>query len=146
VLGLAGAMAYATFNLLGEIVLAKVSPLVAMCFTQWVCAIALLVILKGNIMSIPWQNAQTWEVGLLLATAASIVPFYMILVGIERLGADQAAILSTFELPMTFILAAVFLNEFPTGDQWIGGGLVLGGILLLNWRRKGEQRNEETSH
>lgn len=94
-------------------------------------------------MSIPWQNAQTWEVGLLLATVASIIPFYMILVGIERLGADQAAILSTFELPMTFILAAVFLNEFPTGDQWIGGCLVLAGILLLNWRRNGEQRNKE---
>jgi len=144
VLGLAGAMAYAVFNIVGEIVLARVSPLVAMCYTQWVCAIALLVILKGNILSIPWQNAQTWEIGLLLATVASIIPFYMILVGIERLGADQAAILSTFELPMTFILAAVFLNEFPTGDQWIGGGLVLGGILLLNWRRNGEQRNEET--
>ncbi len=92
-------------------------------------------------MSIPWQNAKTWEVGLLLATVASIIPFYMILVGIERLGADQAAILSTFELPMTFILAAVFLNEFPTGGQWVGGGLVLAGILLLNWRSKGEQGN-----
>ena len=143
-LGLAAAMAYAVFNIVGEIVLAKVSPLVAMCYTQWVCAIALLVILKGDIMSIPWQNTRTWEVGLLLATVASILPFYMILVGIERLGADQAAILSTFELPMTFILAAVFLNEFPTGDQWIGGSLVLGGILLLNWRRNGEQRKEET--
>ena len=143
VLGLASAMAYAVFNIVGEIVLAKVSPLVAMCFTQWVCAIALLVILKGDITSIPWQNAQTWEVGLLLATVASIIPFYMILVGIERLGADQAAILSTFELPMTFILAAVFLNEFPTGDQWVGGSLVMCGILLLNWRRNGEQRNEE---
>ncbi|GEM_PF-206550 len=146
VLGLAGAMAYATFNIVGEIVVAKVSPLAAMCFTQWICAIALLVILKGNIMIIPWQNAQTWEVGLLLATVASIMPFYMILIGIERLGADQAAILSTFELPMTFILAAVFLNEFPTGDQWVGGGLVMCGILLLNWRRKGEQRNEENSY
>lgn len=143
-LGLAGAMAYAVFNLVGEIVLAKVSPLVAMCYTQWVCSIALLVILKGDIMSLPWQNAQTWEIGILLATVASILPFYMILVGIERLGADQAAILSTFELPMTFILAGVFLNEFPTGDQWVGGSLVLGGILLLNWRRKGEQNSEET--
>lgn len=142
-LGLAGAMAYAVFNIMGEIVLAKVSPLVAMCYTQWICAIALFVILKGNIMSIPWQNTQTWQIGLLLATLASILPFYMILVGIERLGADKAAILSTFELPMTFILAAVFLNEFPTGDQWIGGSLVLGGILLLNWRRNGEQTNEE---
>ena len=141
VLGLSAAMAYAAFNILGEIALAKVSPLVAMCFTQWVCAIALLIIMKGDILSIPWQNVQTWEIGILLATVASIIPFYMILVGIERLGADQAAILSTFELPMTFIMAAVFLNEFPTRDQWIGGSLVMGGILLLNWRFKGEQRN-----
>lgn len=141
VLGLSAAMAYAAFNILGEIALAKVSPLVAMCFTQWVCAIALLIIMKGDILSIPWQNVQTWEIGILLATVASIIPFYLILVGIERLGADQAAILSTFELPMTFIMAAVFLNEFPTRDQWIGGSLVMGGILLLNWRFKGEQRN-----
>lgn len=142
VLGLAAAMAYAFFNIVGEIVLVKVSPLVVMCFTQWVCAIALLVILKGDIMSIPWRKAQTWEVGLLLATVAYLIPFYLVLVGIERLGADQTAILSTFELPMTFILAAVFLNEFPTGDQWIGGSLVLAGIILLNWRRNGEQSKE----
>lgn len=138
VLGLAAAMTYAAFNILGEIALAKVSPLVAMCFSQWVCALALLIVIKGDITSIPWENVQTWEIGFLLATVASIIPFYMILVGINRLGADQAAILSTFELPMTFIMAAVFLNEFPTGDQWIGGGLVMCGILLLNWRRKGE--------
>lgn len=144
ILGLGAAMAYATFNLVGEWVLAKVSPLVAMCYSQWVCAIALLLILKGDIMSIPWQNAQTWQIGLLLATFASIIPFYMVLVGIERLGADQAAILSTFELPMTFIMAALFLNEFPTRDQWIGGGLVLVGILLLNWRRNNDECRNET--
>ncbi|MDP4126342.1 MAG: DMT family transporter, partial [Bacillota bacterium] len=142
ILGLAAAMAYASFNIVGELVLAEVSPLVAMCYSQWVCAIVLLFVLKGNIMSIPWQDAQTWKIGLLLATVASIIPFYMILVGIDRLGSDEAAILSTFELPMTFILAAVFLNEFPARDQWIGGGLVLGGILLLNWRSHSE-RNEE---
>ena len=142
-LGLGSAIACAVLNTVGELVLVKISPLVAMCYTQWICAIGLLIVLKGDIMSIPWQNTQTWETGLLLATVASIIPFYMIFVGIERLGADQAAILSTFELPMTFIMAAVFLNEFPTGDQWIGGGLVLGGILLLNWGSKGEQSNEK---
>jgi drug/metabolite transporter (DMT)-like permease len=142
-LGLASAIAYAVFNLIGEVVLAKVSPLVAMCFTQWTCAISLLIVSKGEVMSIPWQNAETWETGLLLATVASIIPFYMILLGIERLGSDQAAILSTFELPMTFVLAAIFLNEFPTLVQWVGGSLVLIGILLLNWRNK---KNEETSN
>jgi drug/metabolite transporter (DMT)-like permease len=143
VLGLASAMACAVLNIIGELVLAKVSPLVTMCYTQWICAIGLLFVLKGDILSIPWQNAQTWETGLLLATVASIIPFYMIFVGIDRLGADQAAILSTFELPMTFMMAAIFLNEFPTGDQWVGGSLVMGGILLLNWRFKGESSYEQ---
>ncbi|WP_407313273.1 DMT family transporter [Desulfosporosinus sp. SB140] len=142
-LGLASAIAYALFNLVGEVVLAQVSPLVAMCYTQWACAVSLVIVMKGEVMRIPWQNLQTWEVGFLLATVASIIPFYMILVGIERLGADQAAILSTFELPMTFVLAAIFLNEFPTKVQWIGGSLVLAGILLLNWRNK---KNEEISN
>ncbi|MDQ7093162.1 DMT family transporter [Desulfosporosinus sp. PR] len=142
-LALASAIAYATFNLMGEVVLAQVSPLLVMCYTQWACAVSLVVVLKGDVMSIPWQNLQTWEIGFLLATVASIIPFYMILIGIERLGADQAAILSTFELPMTFILAAIFLHEFPTPVQWIGGSLVLAGILLLNWRNK---KNEETSN
>lgn len=141
ILGLAAALAYASFNMVGEFILGKISPLRAMCYSQWVCAAALLVILKGDVMSIPWQDVHTWKIGLLLATVASIIPFYLILVGIERLGSDKAAILSTFELPMTFILAAVFLNEFPTRDQWIGGGLVLGGILLLNWRSQSEQSN-----
>lgn len=146
VLGLAAAMAYAAFNILGEVALAEVSPLVVMCFSQWVCASALLLAMKGDVLSIPWQNARTWEIGLLLATVASILPFYLILFGIDRLGAHQAAIFSTFELPMTFIMAAGFLKEFPTGDQWIGGSLVLGGIILLNWRFKGGQGNEESFH
>ncbi|KLU65121.1 EamA-like transporter family protein [Desulfosporosinus acididurans] len=142
-LGLAAAIGYAVFNLVGEVVLAEVSPLAAMCFSQWVCAVSLLIVSKGEIMSIPWQNVHIWETGLLLATIASIIPFYMTLLGIERLGSDQAAILSTFELPMTFVLAAIFLKEFPTMIQWIGGGFVLAGILLLNWRSK---KNEETSN
>lgn len=142
-LGIAAALAYASFNIIGEFILAKTSPLTAMCYSQWVCAVVLLVILKGDVMNIPWQDPQTWKFGFLLATVASIIPFYMILVGINLLGSDKAAILSTFELPMTFILAAVFLNEFPTRDQWIGGGLVLGGIILLNWRSQSEHGNEE---
>jgi drug/metabolite transporter (DMT)-like permease len=27
-------------------------------------------------------------------------------------------------------------------NQWIGGGLVLAGIISLNWRRNGEQSKE----
>ncbi len=131
-LGLAAAVAYAIFNIVGEIALRKVSPLAAMSFSQWFSSIGLILYIRGGWTHISWNTPQIWWIGIALATIASIFPFYFILVGIQHIGSDQAAILSTFELPMTFLLAALFLGEFPGWNQWIGGALVLAGLVLLN--------------
>lgn len=132
-LGLASAVAYAIFNLVGELALQEISPLTAMSFSQWFSSLGLILYIRGGLAHIPWNSAQTWWIGIALATIASIFPFYLLLVGIQHIGSDQAAILSTFELPMTFLLAALFLREFPGWNQWLGGTLVLAGIILLNW-------------
>ncbi|MDA8228341.1 MAG: DMT family transporter [Desulfitobacterium hafniense] len=133
--GIGAAASYAVFNLVGEIALNEVSPLTTMCFSQWVSTVGLFIYFRGDITRIPWTSPGIWQIGLALATIASILPFYLVLVGIQRIGADKASILSTFELPMTFFLAALFLNETPTLLQIVGGGLVLGGIILLNRRK-----------
>jgi len=133
-LGLAAAVCYALFNVLGEITVREISPLTAMSFAQWFSSLGLLLYLRQGAAQIPWQSMDAWLIGIALATVASIFPFYLILVGIKRIGSGQAAILSTFELPMTFILAALILKEAPTWNQGVGGSLVLGGIILLNWR------------
>ncbi|MHB8124746.1 MAG: DMT family transporter [Desulfitobacteriaceae bacterium] len=133
-LGLVAAICYAIFNLTGEMVLKQVSPLVSLSFVQWFSSLGLILLLRENTLLIPWYSTSVWVLGLVLATLASILPFYFMLVGIKFIGSDKAAILSTFELPMTFILAALFLYEFPEWKQWLGGGLVLAGIILLNWR------------
>jgi drug/metabolite transporter (DMT)-like permease len=134
VLGLMAAVCYAIFNLTGEVALKKVSPLVSLSFSQWFTSLGLLLLLRENTLRIPWQSSSVWVLGLVLATAASILPFYFMLVGIKFIGSDKASIISTFELPMTFVLAALILREFPEWKQWAGGGLVLAGIILLNWR------------
>jgi Predicted permease, DMT superfamily len=134
VLGLTAAVCYAIFNLTGEVALKKVSPLVSLSFSQWFTSLGLILLLRENTLRIPWNSSSVWVLGLVLATAASILPFYFMLVGIKFIGSDKASILSTFELPMTFVLAALFLSEFPEWKQWAGGGLVLAGIILLNWR------------
>ncbi len=139
VLGLVAAICYAIFNLTGEMVLKHVSPFVAMSFTQWFSSLGLIFLLREKTLQIPWQSTTVWVLGLTLATVASILPFYFILVGINYIGSDKAAILSTFELPMTFVLAALLLHEFPEWKQWVGGGLVLAGIILLNWRGRSEK-------
>lgn len=140
-LGVASGVAYALFNLIGELALRDVSPLVAMSFAQWFSSLGLFLYLWQGSLSIPWLSVRTWAIGITLATIASMLPFYLILVGIKLIGSEKASILSTFELPMTFLLAAVFLHEFPQWNEWVGGSLVVTGIILLNWRNT---KNAET--
>ncbi|HWQ88440.1 MAG TPA: DMT family transporter, partial [Desulfitobacteriaceae bacterium] len=124
ILGVTAAVCYAIFNLTGAIALKRVSPLVALSYAHWFSSLGLLLLLRQDALLIPWQSSAIWILGFVLATVASLLPFYLILVGIKYIGSDKAAILSTFELPMTFILAALILYEFPDGRQWAGGGLV----------------------
>lgn len=138
-LGIAAALAYAFFNVMGEIALQEVSPLTAMCYSQWFSSLGLIFYLKGNILQISWSNPNIWGIGIALATIASILPFYLIMFGIKKVGSDRASILSTFELPVTFIMAALILKEIPSLAQWAGGGFVLAGIILLNWRSSHER-------
>ena len=134
IFGLASAVCYALFNLVGEAAVQRISPLASMSFAQWFSSLGLIVYLGPNVVKLPWQDAKSWVIGLALATIASILPFYLVLAGIKIIGAGRAAIISTFELPMTFVLAAVFLTEIPQWNQWAGGLLVLIGVTILNWR------------
>lgn len=134
IFGLGAAVCYALFNLVGEVVVKRISPLAGMSFAQWFSSLGLIVYLGSNVVKLPWRDSQTWIIGLALATIASIFPFYLVLVGIKLIGASRAAIMSTFELPMTFVMAALFLAEIPQWNQWAGGLLVLLGVAILNWR------------
>jgi drug/metabolite transporter (DMT)-like permease len=51
--------------------------------------------------------------------------------GLKRLGASDSATLSTLEPVVTFVLAAVFLDEPVTVIQVLGGMLVLGAVIAL---------------
>jgi drug/metabolite transporter (DMT)-like permease len=49
----------------------------------------------------------------------------------QRLGAADAATLSTLEPVVTFALAAVFLGEPILPNQLAGGVLILGAVIWL---------------
>ena len=64
----------------------------------------------------------------LVSTVIAMVGFFA---GIKRLGAADAATLSTLEPVVTFVLAAVFLDEPVTLLQTAGGAIVLGAVIAL---------------
>ena len=132
-LALGSALCYTVYNILGEVSLKSISPLTVMSFTQWFASLGIFGYLGKEVTVIPWGNIQMWVLGLALAFASSLLPFYLVLFGIKRIGSGQAAILSTIELPMTYMLSAILLGELPARNQTIGGILVLAGVILLNW-------------
>ncbi|MBE0689711.1 MAG: DMT family transporter [Anaerolineae bacterium] len=68
----------------------------------------------------------------IVSTAAPIFAFYA---GMQRVGAGQAAIISTLEPVLVLVLSFVLLDERLVFQQIVGGALILLAAVLLQRRR-----------
>jgi drug/metabolite transporter (DMT)-like permease len=66
-----------------------------------------------------------------------VVAFRTFLAGLARVGPVTAALVSSFEVVVTMLLAMLFLGERPGGRQLAGATLILGAVVLQNARRLG---------
>jgi drug/metabolite transporter (DMT)-like permease len=97
------------------------------------------------VLSVPWAAAagglhpprtvQAWAAILAIALLCTIVAFRTFLAGLARVGPVTAALVSSFEVVVTMVLATVFLGERPGRAQLAGATLILGAVLLQNARR-----------
>ena len=129
--GLGGAIIYSIYILVGNRVLKKAHSLVA---TTYVCSSAAAIFLLSSLVSgsliltLP-LNGWLSIIGIaLFATIVGILAFFM---GLTRVGAANASIISTAEPVITVILSVIILGEHLTGWQLVGAGLVVGSIILL---------------
>lgn len=107
--------------------------------SAWAISGALIVILltvpaRGDVMLPP--DVQTWGLLLALAVVSTVLPIFMFMIGIQKLGASRAAILSTVEPIGTLILATLLLGEVIQPVQLFGGALIIGSVILLQLARK----------
>ncbi len=72
-----------------------------------------------------------WGCVLAIALVSTVMAMVGFFAGLKRLGASDAASLSTLEPVVTFILAAMFLDEPVTLIQVLGVALVLGAVVVL---------------
>jgi len=71
-----------------------------------------------------------------MVSLSTILALGTFLAGIKRVGPTTASLLSTLEPVFTVLLAMVFLGEFLTTIQTVGGGLVLAAAVLLSTSRR----------
>jgi len=129
-LGVAAAVIYSIYILMGARVLVQEDPLSA----ATVVMIAAAVVFAG----LAWQQqpvfpqtVSAWSAVVAIAVVCTVVAMLSFFVGIRYLGAADAATLSTLEPAVTIMLAAMFLDEPFAPLQILGGTIILAAVIWL---------------
>ncbi len=132
-LGVASALIYSCYILLGGRFTTGSHPISAACVVFLAASVSngLIVLAQGDGLVWP-HNAAGWLALLAIALICTVLAIVGFLIGIKRIGATQASMISTFEPVVTVLLAAAWLGEAVTLSQLLGGVLILAGVWLLS--------------
>ncbi len=100
-------------------------------------ALTLGVIALSQGVSLP--QGESWFFVIGLALVSTVLPTFGLNAGLQKIGATRAAIIGTFEPLLTTVLALIFLKESMLPVQWLGGGVIIASVILLQVRPETEQ-------
>lgn len=139
---IAAGFAYAGYSLLAQLSLQpqpnrRVLHPVTFSLLQFITMLGLATLGLGliHINIAPGAWAQIWSLSLVSAIAAMIA-YILNNIGIQRIGAAQASLISSMTPILTAILAALLIHETLTLRQTLGIALVTLGIAALSLRFK----------
>jgi drug/metabolite transporter (DMT)-like permease len=90
--------------------------------------------MTGSLAAIARWDTTAWVSLALIVAVPTFAAVMLYLGGIKALGAAQAAIISTLELPFTVLFAAVLFADERLGPvQLLGAAIVLAGVMLAEW-------------
>jgi len=137
--GLASAVLFALYSLLGERVMHRYQPWTVV-FYAFVFAA-----LTWNILQPPLHfvysayTVKQWICMLYIATFGTIIPFGLFFVGVNQIRSTRATITSTIEPISAGFIAFILLGETLDSLQIIGGVFVIAAIALLQVQREKDE-------
>ena len=99
-----------------------------MCVLQWAVAHA---VTDGRLGAVSHLPASVWALSALNATACTVLPVWLVMRGVQLLGAPMASQAGMVGPLSTIWLAAWWLNEPVTWRLLMGTAAVLAGIVVL---------------
>jgi drug/metabolite transporter (DMT)-like permease len=130
-MAIGASLTYTTYILVSDGIVGEVEPsaLALLVLTGATASFSVAGVATGSIdLSLP---AAAWLWLVLIALVSTVVAVSAFFAGLRRVGPSEAAILSTFEPPVTVALAFAALGERLTPAQLAGGALVLAAVVLL---------------
>jgi len=138
-LGIAAAVDYAIYILLGSRILRRSGPMgsTTVIITSTAGVYAGIVAIRG--VTYP-ATSTGWIAIITIALISTVLAFVTFFAGLKRIGPTSASTLSTFEPIVAVVLAAIVLGETISPFQIFGGILILAAVVLLatsdKWRGK----------
>jgi drug/metabolite transporter (DMT)-like permease len=128
--GIAAALIYALYIIVGERVTAGIGAIPAATVIMLASAVSSALIVLGRGFAAP-VTPTGWVAVLAIALVCTVVAITAFFAGLSRLGAPDASTLSTLEPLATIVLAAVFLGERISFTQMLGGTIILAAAIVL---------------
>lgn len=130
VFGIGSAVLYALFILAGERLIPRVGAIPASTVVILTVAAVYAVATLATAPRWPADQPGWWAIGG-IALVSTVIPITGLFAGIARLGATDAATLSTLEPIVTLLLAFFFLGETLKPVQLLGAALVILAVVVL---------------
>ncbi len=130
-MAIGASLTYTTYILVSDGIVGDIEPfaLALLVLTGATATFAVAGLATGSIdFALP---AEAWLWLVLIALVSTVVAVSAFFAGLRRVGPSEAAILSTFEPPVTVALAFAVLGERLSVAQLAGGVLVLAAVVLL---------------
>lgn len=83
-------------------------------------------------MPAEYKISVFWKWGLLLALFGTILPPVLFNLGMPKTGIGLGSIIISIEIPVSVSMAYFLLNETVIGLQWLGIGIILLSVVLIN--------------
>jgi len=133
--GLASAVAMAFYTLYGQTLVKRYNPWTVLFYALVFGAI------PWWVWQPPWVLAQmdfnrlTWAFFMYIGIFATMLPFGLYFMGLGRLAASRASIVSTLEPVVAGVTAYLILGEIMSPVQLAGGMLIVAAIISLQMER-----------
>ena len=140
--GLGAGASAAVYSLFGKKALQRYDSWTAVCYAFGFGALFLipLVILRSPqafaAVRYPWP---VWAAILALAWFPTLLAYALFTTSMKYIEASKASITATLEPVVASALAYLFLREGMAGPQLLGAGLVLAGVVTLQFRASNSQ-------
>ena len=86
---------------------------------------------EGPPLLLPHLDARGWLLLLGLATGPTLGSYALFTYSLRYLSATLASMVATLEPTFTGILATIFLGRGMSSIQWLGTGLIVGGVMVM---------------